>query len=83
MNDYKERIKTCIDYLNSVRFPCEDWKEDKKYFDQLEIEFSEEPTDEETKQLLLELKKLIYDKRTSSLNMNKTTEELYAGWNEN
>ena len=38
--------------------------------------------DEETKQLLLELKKLICDKRTSSLNMNKTTEELYAGWNE-
>ena len=45
-------------------------------------EFSEEPTDEETKLLLEELTNLIHKKRTSSLNMNKTTEELYAGWND-
>ena len=36
MNDYKENIKNCIDYLNSVRYPCNDWKEDKVYFDRLE-----------------------------------------------
>lgn len=82
MNDYKERIKNCIDYLNSVRFPCEDWKEDKIYFDRLEKEFSEDAIDEETKQLQQELKKLIYEKRNLSLNMNKTTEELFAGWND-
>ena len=33
MNDYKENIKNCIDYLNSVRYPCNDWKEDKVYFE--------------------------------------------------
>lgn len=82
MKDYKERIEECIDYLNSIRFPCEDWKEDKKYFDKLELEFSEEPKDEETKASLEILKKLIYDKRNLSLNMNKTTEELFAGWND-
>ena len=82
MNAYKERIRNCIDYLNSVRFPCEDWREDKIYFDRLEKEFSEVATDEETEQLLQELKELICKKRTSSLNMNKTTEELFAGWND-
>lgn len=29
MKEYKERIKASIDYLNSIRFPCEDWIEDK------------------------------------------------------
>ena len=82
MNDYKERIKNCIEYLKSVRFPCEDWKEDKIYFDRLEEEFSEEATDQETKELLSELKSLIQDKRALSLNMNKTTEELFAGWDD-
>lgn len=82
MKDYKERIQECIDYLNSIRFPCEDWKEDKIYFDQLEKEFSEKPADEQTQVLLETLKKLIYDKRTASLNMNKTSEELFAGWND-
>ena len=82
MKSYKERIKDCIEYLNFISFPCEDWKEDKKYFDQLEEEFSVEPDDEETKALLEDLKKLIYDKRTSSLNRNKTTEELFAGWDD-
>ena len=82
MKSYKERITDCIEYLNSIRFPCEDWKENKIYFDQLEKDFAEEPTDEETKLLLKELKSLICKKRTSSLNMNKTTEELYAGWND-
>ena len=82
MKDCKERIKDCIEYLNSIRFPCADWKEDKMYFDQLEEEFSEEPTDEETASLLRTLRKLIDDKRANSLNMNKTTEELYAGWND-
>ena len=38
--------------------------------------------DDETKQLLQELKELICEKRNLSLNMNKTTEELYAGWND-
>ena len=82
MKTYKERMRDCIAYLNSIRFPCEDWKEDKKYFDQLEQEFSCEPEDEEGKNLLKELKTVIYDKRTASLNMNKTTEELFAGWND-
>jgi len=82
MKEYKEQIKKTIDYLNSIRFPCKDWKEDKKYFDQLEKEFSKVPDDEEGKLLLETLKQLIYDKRTSSLNVNKTTEELYAGWND-
>ena len=82
MKTYKERMRDCIAYLNSIRFPCEDWKEDKKYFDQLEQEFSYEPEDEEGKNLLKELKTVIYDKRTASLNMNKTTEELFAGWND-
>ncbi|MBQ8604023.1 MAG: hypothetical protein IJ410_04175 [Oscillospiraceae bacterium] len=82
MNTYKERILECIDYLNSVRFPCEDWKEDKKYFDSLEAEFSAEAEDAETQALLETLKKLINDKRNHSLDMNKTTEELYAGWND-
>ncbi|MBQ8784399.1 MAG: hypothetical protein IJZ57_11575 [Clostridia bacterium] len=82
MKSYKERITECIEYLNSIRFPCEDWKEDKKYFDELEKEFSEEPADKETELLLEELRNLIDKKRTSSLNMNKTTEELYAGWND-
>ena len=82
MNDYKERIKNCIEYLKSIRFPCGDWKEDKIYFDRLEEEFSEEATDQETKELLSELKSLIQDKRVQSLNMNKTTEELFAGWDD-
>ena len=82
MKGYKERIEECIEHLNSIRFPCEDWKEDKEYFDQLERVFSEEPADAETKALLATLRKLIYDKRTLSLNMNKTTEELFAGWND-
>lgn len=82
MDDYKERIKNCIDYLKSIRFPCEDWKEDKIYFDRLEKEFSEDSTDKETQQLLQELRELIYEKRNLSLNMNKTTEELFAGWND-
>lgn len=71
-----------MDHLNSIRFPCEDWKEDRKYFDQLEREFSEVPEDEEGKQLLQSLKQLIADKRVSSLNCNKTTEELFAGWSD-
>lgn len=82
MNDYKERIISCIEHLNSIRFPCEDWKKDKIYFDKLEQEFSKEASDDETKQLLQELKELICEKRNLSLNMNKTTEELYAGWND-
>ncbi len=82
MDNYKQRIKNCIDHLNSIRFPCEDWKEDKVYFDNLEKEFSEDATDEEEKSLLQELRELIYEKRVSSLNMNKTTEELFAGWND-
>lgn len=82
MSDYKERIITCIDYLNSIRFPCEDWKKDKLYFDELEREFSREPSDEETKLLLEKLKDLIFKKRNASLNLNKTSEELYAGWND-
>ena len=82
MESYKKRIKDCINYLNSIRFPCNDWKEDKLYFDGLEREFSYEPNDEETKILLNELRKLINDKRTSSMNMNKTTEELFSGWND-
>lgn len=82
MNDYKERIISCIEHLNSIHFPCEDWKKDKIYFDKLEQEFSKEASDDETKQLLQELKELICEKRNLSLNMNKTTEELYAGWND-
>ena len=82
MKEYQERIKACINYLNSIRFPCEDWKEDQKYFERLEIEFSDVPDDEEEKQLLETLKQLIHDKRMASLNMNKTTEELFAGWDE-
>ena len=82
MENYKEKIENCIEYLNSIRFPGNDWKEDKLYFDKLKKEFSEEPEDEETKLLLEKLRKLIYEKETSSLNMNKTTEELYAGWND-
>lgn len=82
MKSYKERIKDCIEHLNLIRFPCEDWKEDKKYFDKLEEEFSFDGEDEETKILLEELRKIIYNKRTLSLNMNKTTEELFAGWDE-
>lgn len=54
----------------------------KKYYDRLESKFSAVPDDEEGKQLLEDLKQLIYDKRTQSLNMNKTTEELYAGWDD-
>ena len=82
MSDYKERIITCIGYLNSIRFPCENWKKDKLYFDELEKEFSREPSDEETELLLKNLKDLISEKRNASLNLNKTTEELYAGWND-
>lgn len=82
MNDYKERIISCIEHLNSIRFPYEDWKKDKIYFDKLEQEFPKEASDDETKQLLQELKELICEKRNLSLNMNKTTEELYAGWND-
>ena len=82
MKGYKTRITECMDYLNSVRFPCGDWKEDKVYFDKLEEEFSEVPADEETKALLDELKKLICEKRNLSLNCNKTSEELYAGWDD-
>lgn len=82
MSDYKERILNCIDYLNSIRFPCEDWKKDILYFDELEKEFSMESSDEETRQLLQKLKDLIFQKRNESLKLNKTTEELYAGWND-
>ena len=82
MKTYKERMTECIDYLLSIRFPCNDWKEDKVYFDQLEEEFSEVPADEEAKDLYEQLKNLIQEKRASSLNCNKTTEELFAGWND-
>ena len=82
MKDYKARIKECIAHLNAIEFPCEDWKEDEKYFDRLEQEFSRAPQDDEEKQLLEALKKLIYEKRMTSLNRNKTTEELFAGWND-
>ena len=82
MKTYKEHMTECIDYLLSIRFPCNDWKEDKVYFDQLEEEFSEVPADEEAKDLYEQLKKLIQEKRASSLNCNKTTEELFAGWND-
>ena len=82
MKSYKDRIIECIDYLLSIRYPCDDWKEDKIYFDGLEKEFSDIPTDAETKKLFDQLHKLIYEKRVTSLNGNKTTEELFAGWNE-
>lgn len=82
MKNLKQKIIDCIEYLNSIRFPCNDWKEDKKYFDALEKELLSETGDLQITQLQLQLKKLIDDKRTESLNMNKTTEELYAGWNE-
>jgi len=39
MQSYRQKIKECIEYLNSIRFPCEDWKEDKKFYDRLEQEF--------------------------------------------
>ena len=82
MESYKEKIKNCIEHLNSIRFPGNDWKEDAEYFDSLEKEFSKLPEDEETKVLLESLKELIGNKRADSLNMNKTSEELYAGWND-
>lgn len=82
MQSYRQKIKECIEYLNSIRFPCEDWKEDKKFYDRLEQEFVQKPDDEETRKLWRELKVLIYEKRVQSLNMNKTTEELYAGWDD-
>lgn len=82
MKDYKEKIKECIDYLNSVRFPCEDWQEDKKYFDSIETELLSPSEDNEITELQIRLKKLIDGKRVQSLNMNKTAEELYAGWND-
>ena len=82
MKSYKEKIIECIEYLNSIRFPAEDWKEDKIVFDQLESKFSRVPEDEETKVLYEELKKLIYEKRMTSLNCNKTTDELFAGWDD-
>ena len=82
MSNYKERIMNCIDYLNSIRFPCEDWKKDIIYFDELEKDFSMESSDEETEQLRQNLKELISEKRKASLNLNKTTEELYGGWDD-
>ncbi len=82
MESYKTKTKECIEYLKSIRFPCEDWKEDKKYFDYLEEKFSKDVNDEETASLLKELRELIKSKRIDSLNMNKTSEELYAGWND-
>ena len=82
MQSYRQKIKECIEYLNSIRFPCEGWKEDKKFYDRLEQEFVQKPDDEETRKLWRELKVLIYEKRVQSLNMNKTTEELYAGWDD-
>ena len=51
MKTYKERITECIGYLLSIRFPCNDWKEDKDCFDKMEKEFSAFPADEETKVL--------------------------------
>jgi len=82
MENYKKRIRECMDYLRSIRFPCNDWKEDRVFYDRLEKEFSEEPADEETRILLDDLRKLIREKRDLSLNCNKTTEELYSGWND-
>ena len=38
MKTYKERITECIECLLSIHFPCNDWKEDKVYFDKLEKE---------------------------------------------
>ena len=46
MENYKEKIENCIEHLNSIRFPGNDWKEDKLYFYKLKKEFSEEPEDE-------------------------------------
>ena len=82
MKSYKARIQECILYLKSIRFPCVDWEEDKKYFDQLEREFSQIPEDEETKALHESLKKLIREKRMYSLQYNKTAEELFSGWDD-
>lgn len=80
VKDYKKRILDCIEELKRIRFPCEDWKKDKVFFDKLEKEFSEEAEDEETKQLLIDLHNLIYEKRMFSLNFNKTDEELFSGF---
>ena len=55
MQSYRQKIKECIEYLNSIRFPCEDWKEDKKFYDRLEQEFVQKPDDEETRKLWREL----------------------------
>lgn len=82
MDNERARIRECIEHLHAIRFPGQDWKEDKIYYDRMEEDFSREPEDEETRALWLELKHLIEDKREVSLNMNKTTEELYAGWND-
>ena len=82
MASERERIQECIDHLRASRFPGQDWKEDRIDDDRLEEAFAREPADEETKALWMELRQLIDDKRASSLNRNKTTEELYAGWND-
>lgn len=82
MKTYKERINECIEYLDSIRFPGKDWKDDKLFYDQLEKEFSEIPEEEEVKAMHTELMSLIQHKRMVSLNCNKTSEELYAGWND-
>ena len=39
MESYKEKIKNCIEHLNSIHFPGNDWKEDKLYFDKLKKSF--------------------------------------------
>lgn len=36
MKDYKQRILECIEGLEAIRFPCEDWEKDKVFFDKLE-----------------------------------------------
>lgn len=82
MKDYKQKFEECIAYLNSVRFPCGGWEEDKKCFGRLEEEFSPRRDDEETKALWYTLKQLICEKRMYRINKNKTAEELFAGWDE-
>ena len=78
MKTYKERITECIEYLLSIRFPCNDWKEDKVYFDKLEKEFSEFPADEETKVLHEQLMTLIQEKRASRTNNQRSREALFT-----
>lgn len=71
--------------LRLIRCPFDTWVEDKAYYDKLEQALDtaiDRHPDGSARFLIEKIKEQLDYNRTISLNHNKTSEELFAGWNE-